>query len=86
MTDIDIPITIRTEVTYDTGDRFTRQLDITVPPPGPHQALDDWAADELIAYTGEGDQYAGVEAIYEATVIASPDWPELVGVLVAGQG
>ncbi len=81
-----IPITIRTEVTYDTGDRFTRTLDITVPPPEPHRAIYDWAADELLTYTGEGDGYAGVEAIYEVEIVASPDCPELVGLTASGQG
>ncbi|HMS73898.1 hypothetical protein [Gordonia sp. (in: high G+C Gram-positive bacteria)] len=81
-----IPITIRAETTYATGDHFTRTLDVTVPPPGPYQHPADWAADELIAYTGEGDGYAGIEAMYEVIVIASPAAPELVGVTASGQG
>lgn len=81
-----IPLTIRTEVTYDTGDCFTRQLDVQVPPPGPGQDPADWAIDELLCFTGEGPDYATTEALYEVEVVASPSRPDLIGVSAAGQG
>ena len=40
----------------------------------------------MLAYAGQGDAYAGEEAMYEAGIIASPAAPELVGVAASGQG
>ena len=86
MTIATIPLTIRVQSTYITGDFFNRTIDVTVPPPTPGADLDEWATDELLTYTGEGDQYSGVEAIYQATVVASPARPDLIGITASEQG
>lgn len=81
-----IPLRVRVENSYATGDEFFHDLDVEVPAPEAGQDLDDWAQDHLLAFTGEGPAFAGIEALYEVTVTHSPDRPELAGITASAQG
>lgn len=86
---------------YATGEVFTHDITATVPvPPGhPGSAAQasqvntdsdeffDWAGDHLMSLTGEGPEYANVDALYEVTITGAPAGFEyLVGYEEAYQG
>ena len=77
---------IRVENTYATGENFTRAFIVAVPPPAGGQDPDQWAAEHLLDYTGEGPEYAGVEALYEVEVTVCDACPELVHAAATAQG
>jgi len=80
---ITVPLTIRVENCYASGASFTHVLDIDISPPAPTICLTDRALDELIPFTGEGPQYASIEAIYEVEILSAPDaLARLVGLTV----
>lgn len=82
-----IPLTIRVVNAYATGATYTRTLAVTVPAPHLGADLDDWALDNLLGFTGEGPEYASVEAIYEVEVLgASHDFIHLIGLVTGAQG
>ncbi|MFJ7619803.1 hypothetical protein ACIQYZ_13480 [Rhodococcus erythropolis] len=86
MTD-QIVVVIRVENTYATGESFARRMVVTAPAPADDEDVEDWAADHLLQFTGEGGgAYADIEAIYEVTVLQCDARPELVGVTASGQG
>lgn len=74
-----ILITIEIQDSYANGDDFTRTETVTVDPPSVGADLDDWAADTLFRFTGQGEQYAGVDGIHEIKVLDCVGRPELVG-------
>lgn len=82
-----VPLTIRVENAYANGASFTHVLDVNISPPTPTTCLTDWALDTLIEFTGEGPQYASVEAIYEVAVLSAPaEYHHLVGLTVTAEG
>ncbi len=75
-------ITITIEDAYANGDEFaprTETVTVNPPPPGSDD-LEDWAADELSPFTGQGDAiYANIDGIHEVTVVDCADHAHLVG-------
>lgn len=80
---------------YSTGEIFVHDIVATVPaPPGHPDQVDtdsdelaDWAGEHLLALTGQGPEYADVDALYEVTITGAPDgFGYLVGYETAAQG
>lgn len=74
-------ITIEIQDNYANGDEFTRTETVTVDPLDGADP-DDWATDTLFEFTGQGEDYAGIESLHEVKVLACADAPELVGMIV----
>ncbi len=84
--DGDLVLTIRIENAYATGEERVHHMVVALPAPADGEDSDDWAADHLLDFTGKGPDYAGIEAIYEVTVITCGQRPDLVGVGASAQG
>ncbi|PZU04558.1 MAG: hypothetical protein DI630_00085 [Gordonia sp. (in: high G+C Gram-positive bacteria)] len=72
-------ITIEIEDTYANGDEFVRTDTVTVEPPAGGEDLQDWAADTLLEFTGQGGIYVDIDGTYDIKVLECADRPELVG-------
>lgn len=81
-----VTVTVRVENSYATGDVHTHDLTVAVPAPSAGEHLGDWAADNLLAFTGQGPAFAGIEALYEVTVMHCGQRPDLIGITVSSQG
>lgn len=74
-------MTIAIEDSYANGDEFAPRTEtVTVdPPPTGDTDIEDWAADSLFPFTGQGGIYAGIDGIHEVKVIKCADHADLVG-------
>lgn len=74
-------ITISVEDTYANGDEFApRTESVVVNPPSPDVTdFEDWAADELLPFTGQGGGYASIDGFHEVTVVECAEIGALVG-------
>ncbi len=84
-----ITLTVRISNSYPEIDReFTHDETVTVDAPTAAvmtdpDALDDWALDTLIEYSGEGPEYTHVHGVYAVVVTAAPTGYEALNGLVA---
>ncbi|MFT4086191.1 MAG: hypothetical protein QM658_03400 [Gordonia sp. (in: high G+C Gram-positive bacteria)] len=81
-----ILVTIRVENTYATGQHFVHRMTVLAPVPADGADTDEWALDNLLQFTGEGEQFADVEGLYEVEVVACDARPEVVGAAASAQG
>lgn len=72
-------ITITIEDAYSNGETFSRTETVTVEEPASASDLDDWAADTLFEFTGQGEEYSSLDSIHDITVAQCADRPDLVG-------
>lgn len=81
-----IGIKIQVENTYADG-TYTHDYAVAVPAPEDFSddALAEWAEENLLPFTGEGREDSG-HAVYEATVVESPLFPQLVDVSAYAEG
>lgn len=78
-------VTVLIENTYTCGRESSSEEQVPYPEPG--QDLDDWFDDVVNPLTGDGHPCGSSEhALYEATIIAAPDRPELVGETSSWEG
>lgn len=76
-------VTVRAETTYECGHECTRDVRLIGPAPGTD--LLEWFQENNVGGDGHGAPGAGCagerseRAIYELTIMAAPDRPELVG-------
>ena len=83
----EIRLTIRVSNNYSDGEAFVRDYSVTVDAPADDAILDDWAVEHLLTFTGEGPEYAGVEALYEVEILAAPTgFDHLVGLRTSAMG
>lgn len=87
-----ITLDVRIENTYTEHGEFTHERAVSVEAPGSDLVVDgvldealleDWATEELLPLTGEG---LDGDALYEVTVLRSPDLPVLAGKKFGWQG
>lgn len=74
-------ITITIEDTYANGDEFAPRTEtVTVDPPSTEDTdFEDWAADELSQFTGQGAGFANIDGLHEVTVVACAENSTLIG-------
>ncbi|WOC12414.1 hypothetical protein [Gordonia sp. MP11Mi] len=82
-----VALTIRVDNDYAHGPTYTHLLHVDVPAPAVGEDLTDWAMDELFPYTGEGPDYAHMDAIYSVQIIGAPaDFDDILGLSVSAMG
>lgn len=88
-----IALTVRITNAYpELGRAFTHDETVTVDAPAAAEMADpdllaDWAQEVLLAFTGEGPEYADTHGVYEVVVTAAPDgYSALVGLEAYAEG
>ena len=86
-----IALLIRVTNVYPSGP-FVHDLAVSVDAPavgalGDAELLDDWAADQLLPFTGEGPEYANTRATYYIEVLTAPmQFAQLAGYQYVAEG
>lgn len=80
-----IPLSIRVTNVYVSGETFRHDLIVQVEPP--IGDLYGWGLDHLMQHTGEGPEYAAIEASYFVEVTGTPpDHQHLLGLEFSTEG
>lgn len=80
-----IPLSIRVTNVYITGETFRHDMEVQVEPPTGD--LFEWAYEHLMEHTGEGPEYAAIEASYFVEVTGTPpDHQHLLGMEFSTEG
>lgn len=72
-------ITIEIQDSYANGDEFVRTETVTVESPATGDDLEDWAAETLLEFTGQGGIYVDIDGIYEVKLLRCAERHDLVG-------
>lgn len=82
-----VALTVRVTNDYAAGPTFHHILHVDVPAPADDTDLTDWAMDELFPYTGEGPDYAHMDAIYSVQIIDAPvKFDRILGLSISAMG
>ncbi|GAA4658983.1 hypothetical protein [Gordonia humi] len=82
-----VPLTIRVDNDYAHGPSFCHLLHVDVPVPAVGEDITGWMMSVLFPYTGEGSDYADMDAIYSVQIIDAPvEFDHILGLAVSAMG